>query len=100
MAVVFNIVMILVVIGLVSYLLFINQKETKRSHRMINDISERMSNFSTTGVELGFMPDPSGKVVNEKKSVKGKSKIEVGRDESITINLNRPMAPLSRERSL
>lgn len=87
--------------GLILYNLYMSDINMRHQERIRADLTELKSNYGEIKPDCVKCILSQSSSTNHQKD-KEKSRIEVGRDESITINLNRPLPvpPLTRERSL
>lgn len=77
-------------VSLVAYNIHLSQKSSIRHRNMAKDIMELKSEYAEVKVDC---VNCSNKTSNKKSSRDERQNIEVGKDESITINLNRPLPP-------
>jgi len=90
----FVVLMIIAIGCLVAYNVYLNQDSTKHHRSIARDLTELKSNYCEVKIDCENCN-------NQNIKKKEKSRIEVGRDESITINLNRPLpSPLVRDGSI
>lgn len=84
--IIFIVLLTLATAGLILYNITLNQTTTRGHHRIVHELSELKSNYcEVKTVCTGCSPRPKDTTMKEKP------KIEVGKDSSITINVNRPL---------
>lgn len=93
-------ILVITTVGLVTYNLYISDRSSKRHKTMARDILELKSNYCDVKIDCptcnkntnqNLCSNSASKIVSKEKQ-----RIEVGKDESITINLNRPLPALPR----